>query len=118
MKGKALAGLIIVLGLGVCVVMCLIGGLHYMENYDENFYTKIDNSKIRELSPDEDMKFEYTLECYNKSGKKRELKFKTSRMLREDAYISLEVRSLGVHKWEEVMYNDLPQKVQEKIKEE
>lgn len=118
MKEKPLAGIIIVLGLGVCVVVCLIGGLRHMENYDEIFYTKVDNSKVRELSPDSDMKYEYTLISYNENDKKRELDFKTSRILREDAYLLLEVRSMGVHKWEEVMYTDLPQKVQEKINEE
>lgn len=61
------------------------------------------------------MKYQYTLDCYDQNGNKRELNFKTFRELREGAYISLEVRSLGVHKWEEVQYNDLPQKVQEKI---
>lgn len=96
--------------------VCLVGGLHFLENYDEVFYTRIDNSKIRELSSDTDMKYEYTLDCFNKDGKKRSLTFKTYRKLREGAYISLEVRSLGVHKWEEVKYNDLSQKVQEKIK--
>lgn len=112
MKRKIFAVIVTVLAIGGCIV----GGLYYMENYDELFYTKIDNSRIRELSPNEDMKFEYTLDCYNKNGRKRQLKFKTSRELKEGAYISLEVRFSGVHKWEEVKYNDLPQKVQEKIK--
>lgn len=62
------------------------------------------------------MKYEYTLDSYNKNGKKRSLDFKTSRLLKEGAYISLEVKSIGVHKWEEVKYNDLPQKVQDKLK--
>ncbi len=111
MKGKVFAGIAIALVL----MVCLVGGLHYWENYDEVFYAKIDNSRIREVSLSEYMKYEYTLDCYNHNGKKRELSFKTSRQLKEGAYISLEVRTTGVHKWEEVKYNDLPQKVQEKI---
>lgn len=112
MKGKIFAVIATVLVLGVC----LVGGLYYMENYDEFFFTKIDNSKIRELSSNDNMKYEYTLDCYNKNGRKRELKFKNSRELKEGAYLSLEVRFSGVHKWEEVKYSELPQKVQEKIK--
>lgn len=117
MKGKgnvfavfAVIAAVLVLG------TCFVKGLQYLENYDAYYYSKIDNSKKRELSPEEDMKYEYTLECYDKNGKKRELNFKTSRLLKEGAYISLEVRSLGVHKWEEVKYSELPQKVQEKYK--
>lgn len=112
MKSKVLIAIAAVLVLGAC----LVGGFYYLENYDELFYTKIDNSRIRELSSNEDMKYEYILDCYNENGKKRELSFKISRRLREGAYISLEVKALGVHKWKELAYNDLPQKVQEKIK--
>lgn len=112
MKGRIFATIAIVLVLAGC----LAGILNHLENYDEYFYTKIDNSRIRELSSSEDMKYEYTLDCYSKNGKKRKLSFKTSRQLREGAYLSLEVRAGGVHKWEELHYNDLPQKVQEKIK--
>lgn len=112
MKGKIFAVIASVLFLGVCIV----GGLYYFENYDEFFYAKVDNSRVRKLSSTEDMKYEYTLDCYNKNGKKRELGFKTSRELKEGAYISLEVRSAGVYQWEEAEYDDLPQKVQEKIK--
>lgn len=111
-KGKVFATIAIVLVLGGC----LVGILNHLENYDEYFYTKIDNSKLQELSSGEYMKYEYTLDCYNKKGKKRKLHFKTSRQLREGACLSLEVRSGGVHKWEEVEYNDLPEKVQEKLK--
>ena len=64
------------------------------------------------------MKYEYTLDCYNENGKKKELKFKTSRELREDAYLLLEVRVLGVHTWKEVQYSELPEKVQNQYSEQ
>ena len=57
------------------------------------------------------MKYEYTLDSYNENGKKKEIKFKTSRELKEDAYLMLEVRILGVHSWKEVQVNELPEKV-------
>lgn len=47
-----------------------------------------------------------------KMEKKRELKFKTSRELKEDAFLKLEVKTFGVYSWEEVQYNELPEKVQ------
>lgn len=111
MKGKKIAVVIVIL----IVAGCLGAGLYQLENYDEFYYAKIDNSKIQELPSGEDMKYEYTLDGYNKKGNKRELKFKTSRELREGAYILLEVKIAGVHKWEEMKYDDLPQKVKEKI---
>ena len=106
MKVKILAVvlLILVLAAGAFVL------LNHMENYNEFFYTKVDNSRVKELNvrADEEMKFEYSLDCCDESGKKREL--------REGAYLSLEVRSLGVHSWEEVEYEALPEKVKEKLK--
>lgn len=111
MKGKTIITVAIVL----CVLGCVVGGIWYWEGHEAVYYTKIDNTGVRELPASSDMKYEYTLDCYNKDGRKKSLKFKTSRMLKEDAYLSLEVRSLGVHKWEEVQYSELPQKVQDKI---
>lgn len=111
MKGKIIAVVVTI----VVLVGGVAGGLHYMENYEHIYYSQIDNTKIKELSANSDMKYEYKLDSYDEKGKKRSLKFKTSRELREDAYIMLEVRALGVHKWEEVQYHDLPEKVQEKI---
>ena len=34
------------------------------------------------------------------------------RELKEDAFLKLEVKTFGVHSWEEVQYNELPEKVQ------
>ena len=95
----------------VAIVIC-VGVLFFFENYESVYYTQIDNTKIEKLSNKDDMKYEYTLDCYNEKGKKKELKFKTSRELREDAFIKLEVTTLGVHSWEEVQYDKLPEKVQ------
>lgn len=111
MKGKVF----VVIGFTLIAICCVIGILYRLENYEEIYFTKIDNAKVEKLSASDDMKYEYTLDCYNKKGKQKELNFKTSRELKEGAYILLEVRSLGVHKWEEVSYSDLPQAVQEKI---
>ena len=113
MKSKTL----IIVGTVLFLVCCAAGGLYFLENHKGVYYSQIDNTKMKELSTSDDMRYEYTLECYNKSGKKKKLKFKTSRELREDAYILLEVRALGVHRWEEVQYDELPAKVQKKYQE-
>ena len=45
-------------------------------------------------------------------GKSREIKFKTSRQLREGAYLKLEFLNIaGVRNWEEVQLEELPEKV-------
>jgi uncharacterized protein (TIGR01655 family) len=104
--------------LGVIVFAILCGGiLYYMENGESYYYTQIDNTKIKSIASSDEMKYEYTLTCYDKNGKAKEIKFKTSRELRETAYLKLKVLSVtGVNNWEEVQYDDLPSKVQEKYK--
>lgn len=94
----------------VAIVIC-IGALYFLEGYEKVYYTQIDNTKIQSISATDDMKYEYTLDCYNENGKKKELKFKTVRELKENAYLMLEVRIMGVHTWKEVQYNELPEKV-------
>lgn len=104
----------VVVAIAICVAI-----LYFFENYESAYFTQIDNTKIEKLSSTDDMKYKYTLECYNEKGKKKELKFKTSRELKEDAFLKLEdaflkleVKTLGVHSWEEVQYDELPKKVQ------
>lgn len=111
MKSKILIALGTILFLAFCGV-----GLYYVENYNETYYTRIDNTKVEKLSTSDSMKYEYTLESYNKKGYKKVLKFKTSRKLRDRAYLALEVRSLGVYKWAEVDFDDLNNKVKERLK--
>lgn len=96
----------IVIAIAICAVT-----VYFMEFHQDVYYTQIDNTKIEKISSKDNMKYEYTLICYNKNGKKKELKFKTSRELRESAYIMLEVQTLGVHSWKEIQENELPEKV-------
>lgn len=99
----------IIIAIILAIVLCAVG-LYFIEFHESVYYTKIDNTKIEQISTSDDMKYEYTLDCYNEKGKKKEIKFKTSRELRADAYLTLEVRSIGVHSWKEVKYNELPEK--------
>lgn len=99
----------------VAIAICSVA-YYFIENYEATYYTKIDNSRLTKVSSTDEMKYEYTLNSYNKDGRQKEIKFKTSRELRESAYLMLEVRTFGVHSWKEVQENELPSKVQEKIK--
>lgn len=95
----------------IAIAICGIA-FYFMEFSEAIYYTKIDNSKIEKVSSADDMKYKYTLKCYKENGKEKEITFKTSRELREDAYLKLEVKPIsGVHKWEEVQHNELPKKV-------
>lgn len=102
--------------LGVVLLLIgLISGVWYLDKYDDVFYTQIDNSSVKELSGDSDMKYEYELDCYNKSGKKKTFKFKTYKILRNEAYLKLNVTSFGVHDWEEITLKEIPEKAQQKL---
>ena len=88
----------------VIIVIAVFGAAFYfLENYESIYYTQIDNTKVEKKTTSDNMKYEYTLDCYNKKGNKKEL--------RENAYLMLEVKSLGVHSWKEVQYDELPEKV-------
>ncbi len=87
-------------------------GLYQIEFGEEIYYTQIDNTKIEKISSSDSMKYKYTLIGYREDGKEKELDFKTTRKLREAAYLELEVKPIsGVHSWKEVQYNELPEKV-------
>ena len=89
--------------------------IHQFESYlsqNRINYNKVDNTKIQEITESGGMKYEYTLTAYNKNGKEKEIKFKTSRELREDAYLELEVMQIrGVVNWKEVQESELPEDV-------
>ena len=48
------------------------------------------NEKVKTLDSG-DMRYEYSLEAYDKNGKSTTVTFKTSRELRDDAYLKLDV---------------------------
>lgn len=108
-KGKIFAGI------GIVVVIAVFFIIFWLLFYQEStYYTKIDNTKVEQLDSG-DMRYEYTLDAYNEKGNSKEVTFKTSRELKDDAYLKLDVMlTRGVKSWEEVQYDELPDKVQEK----
>ena len=96
----------------IIVIALIIGAYYFLLVHKDIYYTQIDNTKIQEVSGSDDMKYEYTLTAYNKNGKEKEVKFKTSRELREGAYLELEVMQIrGVISWREVQQDELPEDV-------
>ena len=97
---------------GIVAVLLIVGAYYILFVQKTIYYVQIDNTKIEQVSNSDDMKYQYTLTAYNKNGKSKEVQFKTSRELREDAYLELEVMAVrGVYGWKEVQLEDLPNKV-------
>lgn len=100
---------------GIVAIVISVLAFYFIENYEGVYYTQIDNTRIERISSSDDMKYEYTLHCYNEKGKQKEIKFKTSRELRQDAYLLLHTRIFGVYSWEEVKFDELPDRVKIKF---
>ena len=55
----------------VILVSLIFGFTYYFLGIKENyFYTKVDNDKIEQILSNDDMKYMYTLDCYNEKGRK------------------------------------------------
>lgn len=78
-------------------------------------YTQVDNACVHD-SGDSDMPFEYTLTAYDEGGRSEEVTFKTTRELRDGAYLMLRVLPIrGVVSWEEVQPENMPQACQDAL---
>ena len=96
----------------IIVIALAVGAYYFLVVHKEQYYIQIDNTKIEEVSGSDDTKYQYTLTAYNKNGKSKEIQFKTSRELREDAYLELDVMQIrGVVDWKEVQQDELPEDV-------
>ncbi len=108
----------IVIGTIVFLVLCCVA-YYFLFYQSSSYYTQIDNTKVERINTSDDMKYEYTLTCYDKNSKEKEIKFKTNRELRDGAYLELTyMMTRGVTNWKEVQYDELPKKVQSKYSEE
>ena len=104
-KTKIFAGIAVI----IFILLCVIGYRAVFVDAS-HYYTKIDNSAVKQLKPNE---FEYNLVAYDEHGKRTELTFKAGKELREDAYLELDVMFLrGVVNWREIQPDDLPRDVQ------
>ena len=102
----------------IIVIALAVGAYYFLIIHKEICYTQIDNTKVEEISSTDDMKYQYTLTAYNKNGKEKQVQFKTSRELRQGAYLELEVMTIrGVVNWREVEINELPEDVKTAMNE-
>ena len=96
----------------IIMIVLVVGAYYFLVVHKDQYYTQIDNTKIEEVSSTDDMRYQYTLTAYSKKGKEKEVQFKTSRELREGAYLELDVMQLrGVINWREVQMDELPDDV-------
>ena len=103
----------------IIVIVLAVGAYYFLVIHKEIYYTQIDNTKIEGISSTDDMKYQYTLTAYNKNGKEKQIQFKTSRELRQGAYLELDVMQIrGVVNWREVNQNELPEDVKNAISED
>ena len=103
----------------IIVIVLAVGAYYFLVIHKEIYYTQIDNTKIEGISSTDDMKYQYTLTAYNKNGKEKQVQFKTSRELRQGAYLELDVMQIrGVVNWREVNQNELPEDVKNAISED
>ncbi len=114
---KQIRHMMIALGaiVGILVVLLVVMGVVYQGTTESAtaYYARIDNSSVTEIAPHGGMSYRYSLPAYRENGHQEEMTFDTSRVLKEGAYIRLEVAPLrGVISWEEVQYEELPVAVQ------
>lgn len=84
-----------------------------------NYYVQIDNARISEnessggvINLGSSEPYLYKLEAVNAAGDKTEIEFGTSRELRQDAFLKLDLQPIrGVVGWSEVTEDSLPRKV-------
>ena len=83
-----------IIAIVLAIIICVLA-YYFLCIKEEIYYTKIDNTKIEQIETSDNMRYKYKLLCYNKNGKEKEMEFKTSRILKEDAYLMLEVINLS-----------------------
>lgn len=115
MEGRSVKGLVIALLVVVAIVAAGWAALSAVTGDGEVRYTKVDNSQMYD-SGDFDMPYEYALSAYDEQGHAQDVTFKTTRELRDGAYLELRVLPLrGVISWEEVQQQDMPQACQDAL---
>ena len=82
----------------------------------ESWYSQSNNDLVTEITPHGGMNYRYPVTAYDEGGGSRTVDFDTSRVLRDGAYLRLEIAAFrGVISWEEVAWEDLPAAVQSKL---
>ncbi len=101
--------------IGLLIFLGTCAALYYLAFYENTiYYTQVDNEFVKNVKTNAHFKYEYTLTSYTDEGKEKSVTFRTTRVLKEDAYLKLKVMlTRGVISWEEVNTSELPEKVKE-----
>lgn len=112
--------------ISIILFILLVGIFYYFAfEKDYTYYSKIDNNRIKKVESSGGvfdlhggMDYEYNLRMYDELGNSKEIKFGTDRELKQDAYIKVKYYIIsGVNKWEEVMFDELPERVKKHYQE-
>ena len=108
---------LLLLILWVVIMIIALVGLFYLTFFTGTvYYAQVDNTNVSEITPRAGMYYRYELPGYDEKGRARLLSFETSRILREGAYLCIEVAPIrGVTKWEEVQPEDMPDKARKEL---
>ena len=101
---------ILLLTIWFVIIIIAMLGLFYLTFYTESTcYTQIDNAKLVDITPRGGMYYRYELTAWDEKGSERSLTFETSRILRDGAYLQVQVAPLrGVTDWTEIQPDDVP----------
>ena len=115
-------GLLLALGAAILVLLGLfltMGAFYrFTTDHTEDYFVRIDNSRVGEISPHGGMNYRYTLQAFTADGTEKQVDFDTSKILREGTFACLKVAPVrGIISWTAVPYEMLPPAVQEKYGE-
>lgn len=117
MKQARIALIVILVVLGVLAAAVLGMGTLYQSSAENvaDYYSRIDNSLAAPINPHGGMNYRYTLQAYRADGQGKSLELDTSRILKDGAFIKIQVAPMrGVLGWEEMQYDQLPPAVQDR----
>lgn len=115
-KGKILLTVIGGTALFLVVALGTMGRLFQATGENAvSWYSRIDNGLVEPITPHGGMSYRYSLTAYGADGGSKALDLDTSRVLKDGAFIRIEVAPIrGVISWEEMQYDQLPAAVQGK----
>lgn len=118
--------LIIIVTIMIITLSLLFFRMIFSNDAREFYYVRIDNTKIETLGSRKGvidfnggMEYGYTLTGYNERGEKKSVFFGANRRLKDGAFLKLSVVPVrGVTEWEEVIFEEMPEAVRKKFRED
>ena len=103
---------LLLVGIPILTVLIVFGAAyHFVCDTDTatRWYVQVDNARVQLPGGNSD-EYEYSLDAYDEDGNRHDVKFKTTRELRDDAYLELKTMPFrGVISWAEVQPDEIPE---------